>query len=595
MQRHIRKILRWPWTLWEHLMVFRRKRRITLADEHSSSEYNADEDVSGSVEAGNNVLQHTTPPEVTLTSLTETGQEESTIPVLKQRSYTGRMVILSALANRLCVDLGVDGVLEELNTTLGTSYPLDSVISILNSFIAQNSDFGTVYAYLRPYWHDIPTIEDELRTREEKDREMRSNVLADGRITKRDVPPRRVWDLYANRVVPHWVARDEPWGISHAWVDEKDRVNVMTSINGEEWPVPMPKDANLDLIRIEMLNARTSWGLQPEYAWLDVLCLRQEDGKNERLRLDEWKLDVPTIGRVYQRAFGVVCYFTGLGQPLCLTPGYFESDRCWFRRAWTLQEVTLSPIIGGDTGKDFMDMQLQKGFDQLDSFGIIFPSILGLVSKMKHRVSTKPLDKVAGLVYPLRTDFIPIYDTKQSPARAWEALVEAMDPCLRAELLFIYPEPGDGRKHWRPSWEQLMVKKVIAPSFGDVGGGVHRTNHSDADYYESHFIESGNVRGLGEVPHESTPRQGEVVINDANGVPHTLKIVADHTYPIPDSFYTLLGCTSVSPLLKRDRWVVGQIRQDGWFEKLSVFHSADEEEVHLCDLTLGQQVQTFLC
>ncbi len=32
----------------------------------------------------------------------------------------------------------------------------------------------------------------------------------------------------------------------------------------------MPKDANLDLIRIEMLN------LGAEYAWLDVLCLRQE-------------------------------------------------------------------------------------------------------------------------------------------------------------------------------------------------------------------------------------------------------------------------------------------------------------------------------
>ncbi len=92
----------------------------------------------------------------------------------------------------------------------------------------------------------------------------------------------------------------------------------------------MPKDANLDLIRIELLN----YGAK--YAWLDVLCLRQEGGKGEDLRLEEWKLDVPTIGSLYGEAERVVCYFKGLGRPLDLTPGYFESDRCCFRLAWKL-------------------------------------------------------------------------------------------------------------------------------------------------------------------------------------------------------------------------------------------------------------------
>ncbi len=99
---------------------------------------------------------------------------------------------------------------------------------------------------------------------------------------------------------------------------------MMTPINGYEWSVPMPKDANLDLIRIEMLN------LGAEYAWLDVLCLRQEGGKNEHLRIEEWKLDVPTIGWVYVAQADVVCYFNGLGRPLHLTPDDFESDRSWF-------------------------------------------------------------------------------------------------------------------------------------------------------------------------------------------------------------------------------------------------------------------------
>ncbi len=111
--------------------------------------------------------------------------------------------------------------------------------------------------------------------------------------------------------------------ISHAWVDEKDRVNVWTPINGREWPVPIPKDANLNLIWIEMLN------LGVDYAWLDVLCLRQKEGLREDLHVEEWKLDVPTIGATYQQ-IKVVIYMSGLGQPQSLREGDLDSDRCWF-------------------------------------------------------------------------------------------------------------------------------------------------------------------------------------------------------------------------------------------------------------------------
>ncbi len=135
--------------------------------------------------------------------------------------------------------------------------------------------------------------------------------------------PRRVWDLYSNRVVPYWFMDlhfNGSWlrPISHAWMDEKDRAVVWTPINGYEWPVPIPKDADLNLIRIEMLNLRL------EYAWVDVLCLRQVGGPREDMRTEEWKLDVPTIGRVYRRS-DVVCYLSGLGRPLTLKEGDLES------------------------------------------------------------------------------------------------------------------------------------------------------------------------------------------------------------------------------------------------------------------------------
>ncbi|KAK0499332.1 hypothetical protein EDD18DRAFT_1460286 [Armillaria luteobubalina] len=556
-------------------------------EEYNSSKYYTDE-------------EYTNLPEVTLTSFTETGEGESTIPVLKQRSYTGRMIISSALADALCADLGVDRMLEELNTVLGTSYSLDSsVISILNSYISQSVDFGTAYAYLRRYWKDIRTIESKLRTREAEDREMRQSVLADGRITKPDVPPRRVWDLYANRVVPYWVACNKLRAISHAWVEERDRMDVMTPINGCEWPVPMPKDVNLDLIRIEMLNTRPNWvpRFKAEYAWLDVLCLRQEGGKSEHLRLDEWKLDVPTIGWVYWYAWQVVCYFSGLGRPLCLAPGYFESDRCWFRRAWTLQEMTLWSIIAGVTGKDATNTQVERSFYKqlasLRSMRLGSTSILDLLSEMRNRVSTKLLDQVAGLVYLLEPDVIPIYDAEQSPADAWEALMDVMKPESQVQLLFSYPEPGNGMKRWRPSWSQVMSSRILGPRFHWEQHPIYRTEDPDIDYYMGYCIESGQVRGLCQVPNKPMLRQGKLVFDDANGESHTLKVIANHSYPIPDGFYKLLGCKGIHS--NPDRWVVGHVRQDGRFEKLSVFRSAGDEEADLYSLALEGHLKTFLC
>lgn len=146
-------------------------------------------------------------PEVTLSNLAEAGRDESSIAVPKQRSHTHKVpVITSALADTPCVDLSVVGVLEKLNTTLCTSYSLGSALSsVLNSFIEKESDLGTTYAYLRTYWDDITTVECKLRTREEG-RKRRQNA---GKIVSGDMPPRPIWDLFANGVVPYWVRVDK--------------------------------------------------------------------------------------------------------------------------------------------------------------------------------------------------------------------------------------------------------------------------------------------------------------------------------------------------------------------------------------------------
>ncbi|SJL16591.1 uncharacterized protein ARMOST_20117 [Armillaria ostoyae] len=566
---------------------------------------------------------HSVRKQITLSALAEIGQEESSIPVLKQRSYTGRKpVISSALANTPCAELGIDGVLGNLNEILDTSYSVNTFFSrdvflklvetparqnltplrwILEPYTKENYDFGTAYAQLRRYWFDVTCMENNLCTREVADYDMRRKALVDDRINRWNVPPRRVWDLFANRVVPYWVAdRDmpsidkptrgileRPWGISHAWMSDEERVDVWTPINGYDWPVPIPKDAKLELIRIEMLN------LGAEYAWLDVLCLRQAGGQGEHLRVEEWKLDVPTIGWVY-RDTSVMCYFSGLGRPLSLKPGDFESDRCWFNRAWTLQEISEEAIIGGDTGDNhMMEEEIRARFhEELESLQLMRRdnSVVDVLRQMQTRVSTNPMDRVAGLVYLLESRYIPVYDASQSQEDAWVALVDAMAYWSRTDLFFLYPEPGNGIKYWRPSWEQMMKKTNIRSCSG-LGwlAKVGRTEETDVDWFEGPSIDSGYVRGL--EYDEEGPRQGELIVRDPNGERHTLKIFADHQYPIPDGSYTLIGARGWS---NEAFWAVGKPRQDGKFEKLSVFNMQDFQELSVLGV-VRWVVQIVLC
>ena len=103
----------------------------------------------------------------------------------------------------------------------------------------------------------------------------------------------------------------------------------------------IPGDIRGEMIRLEL-----------RYAWLDVLCLRQQVqpalGRDlaipaneevmerwEQRRLEEWK---PTIGAIYSYAEGqTVIFMSGCGRPF--RAGGWASERHWLRRAWTLQEA----------------------------------------------------------------------------------------------------------------------------------------------------------------------------------------------------------------------------------------------------------------
>ncbi len=523
-----------------------------------------------------------------------------------QRTYTctSYPVLPRRCADRPCADLGTTELLIELNHILGTSKrDTRSRSSLFDARMVMGRDFGTAAGLLRPFWcENIWTVVYNLQICEVKDQEKRQKALPDTRIINPKMPPRRVWDLYSNRVVPYWVIQrpKQLWAISHAWMDENDRSDVSTPINGYQWPVPIPKGANLDLIRIEMLN------LGAEYVWLDVLCLRQKGGQREDRREEEWKLDVPTIGHVYRMAARVVYYFSGLGLPFSFGTDNLESNRCWFNRAWTLQEISRNRMIGGVTDGTLSrsdTMQIDKGSEDhhaeerlqtfyrklgcFENLGTGYFDIFHPLAQMQDRVSQNPVDKVAGLAFLLESGTIPAYYETQSVEDAWTALVNTMQMSYRCQLLFLYPTPGNGGKAWRPTWKQVMTEDVLSISkkiMTQTGcDDVRWDDKMNVDKYTGHWILSGFVRGLAVGDPNGESRHGELIVKDRRGRPHTFQIVATHQYPIPEGEYSLLASRGLQQLTVEGHWVVGKMRVFGLvhleFEKVSVFEIPDENEL----------------
>ena len=182
--------------------------------------------------------------------------------------------------------------------------------------------------------------------------------------------PRRIWDICANTVIPtSWF-----WGppcpltgrqgvgavgvmpVSHAWAAPKDRTFIITEANQHMWPVPLPRGVLLEDVRGEMIR------LGVRYAWVDVLCLRQEAEpkfatgliilarsedikRREDRRSEEWEIDLPAMGAIYLNPdkdglYGgapTVIFMSGLGCPF--RDEGWDNKRHWLKRAWTLQEA----------------------------------------------------------------------------------------------------------------------------------------------------------------------------------------------------------------------------------------------------------------
>ncbi len=243
-------------------------------------------------------------------------------------------------------------------------------------------------------------------------------------------------------------------------------------------------------------------------------------------------------------------------------------------------------------GGNYETALLTRFHEELDSVKRRPDHIFAALADMQKRVSTYPVDRVAGLAFPLGPDTIPAYHESETLEDAWMALVNAMTPRMRVGFLLVYPGVGLGCKKWRPTWDQVM-KQPLPKDVFFLSTRVQHDDETDEDWVDGDCIEKGHVRVFDAGSAEGRDRCGELVLEAAYGIAHTFKIHVTHRFSIPEDTYTLIGDHSNWSY----QWAVGRRLPDQRFEKVSVIvmDDLDHEKrqklndlaMHLSDLTTG--------
>lgn len=564
------------------------------------------------------------PREVTIYS-DETLRDNVKLNVPRQLKYVGNgPIIPSSLADTLCSDLGLDGMLQQLNDAQCTKHTLDrlGLSLILQSYIDRGYDFGRAYGSLRFYWlEDFTKLQQQMDEWEATDRTRRIRAVESDYITDLSLPPRRAWDLCSNRVLPWWLfrrwySRSRTWcgvnnvdAVSHSWVEPSDRLLVSTPINNREWPVPIPSDTTLDRIRVELLN------LGRQVVWLDVLCLRQEGSpEQEALRMEEWKLDVPTIGNIYQSPLEVnytgraVTYFNGLGRPFRVDD--LDHERHWLNRAWTFQEFDSCGFIGGLTPESPFAPRMDKGrvVDSDPNVQLFYQRLqasannhggggskglaTSVLSVMRLRHAAHIVDKVGGLTHVLAEGRIPLYlrgdesDPASAAEDAWNRLISVMADRHKGDLFWLLPAQGNGKYTWCPSWQQIHDEPV--PQIQMLGSSNDVVFDKKSGLFKcwGHVLAKCAVQGLAEPNSDGQCRSGRVLLVRDYGhrtTTESFAVAAHHQVPIPDGTY-VLSAREDSSRRSSPRclyWVVGHFDSspEKRFEKLSVLRTEDAKDI----------------
>ncbi|GJE93709.1 hypothetical protein PsYK624_098700 [Phanerochaete sordida] len=513
---------------------------------------------------------------------TLTAPASSDVPM--QRMHTGNGVVGNDWAGLPCGNLGVDDLLHRLNDVLGTRYTTAAKPGLrecLLHFRKRSRDLGEMYGMLRPRWSlDFRNVLSSMVRLERDLADLRDRALQGSYINDHRLPPRRVWDLRSNRVLPfHCLPRacdddlrhipSNVWTVSHGWVEDSDLQYVWTPINAKEWPVPFPKRTTLDHVRIELLN------MGAEYVWLDVLCLRQsllDSAEKEAVRKEEWKSDVPTIGYIYHESPHRPCitYYNGLGLAFATSRAVLQSPRHWFNRAWTLQESASGWLPGGLTGQALpgSDGFFARVRDVIRSLANTDERVL-LIEDMKDRYASTALDKIFCLGCPLQCQTLPIYELKyeytpEDIEFAWIELIKHMHP--RPRTLIFLLQPSD--KPFSPwvSWEKFAsIEPWNSHPSSDSGEDLLLVDRRSLGAYpkvEGEYYHVGYVlgpcciRGLDALGNSDTVRKVAALHFASNQLdPVDISITSMLGIVLPDVQYVLVGVGSPW----KEHWIVVEV------------------------------------
>ena len=428
------------------------------------------------------------------------------------------------------------------------------------------------------------------------------------------IKPRRIWDLYAHRVIPfHFsvvdansnnynssVGRSVParlyfrFGparlgcyhpVSHSWTDDMSPVD--SPVNAHEWLIPLPRGVTLEAVRNELLN------LGAQYVWLDVVCLRQEssDSNREALRTQEWKIDVPTIGKVYEASPSVdlvIRYLNGLGK--AFRRNGWQDKRHWSQRAWTLQEVSEKYIEAG------LPKGVEDPLEETDDNGIKLRDHLKIgeirqlsggtdlhsaIAAMQGRHSQNPVDKIFGLSALLECTALLTYSENEQPEHAWARLLRHVGGRLYAELLFACPLPGENGCYWRPSWRQLMEDTGVIEK-----ASLRTLEWAGIDEGGRFSCGMALIKGCHVSPDPYLVKNSIVIETEREDQKYKWTMSKPHTQDITPGIYTLAGCRDLPSL----HWVLCKTSFRG-LEKVSVlrrspgiFQGPDMIEISLDEL-----------
>lgn len=98
---------------------------------------------------------------------------------------------------------------ERLTGISETDFRLSPTLQeLLSEFIDKGSDVGYVYVYLRRDWDSGVSLYARVRRLKAEDDEMRNSAIVGDIVVNASIPPRRIWDLYANRVIHSYIRQD---------------------------------------------------------------------------------------------------------------------------------------------------------------------------------------------------------------------------------------------------------------------------------------------------------------------------------------------------------------------------------------------------